>query len=700
MMFYMIMGIFVLVGELLLTAYMIKSFVKQKGGVNTDNLIYLASSFVILYILYYLALNYSSATDVFDVFANINNALDAFTFKLDLSLIRSLTSANVIFKIDFIIAICLASVSTISTVIALFSKRIINKRKVRNTFKNKGDIVLGDSETGREYVKNNPNSIIWDDKADYKELIDNKIGVCVARLNAKNLASKINNKEHHLILFKDSSCSYSDVLEIYEETIQIRKEQKVNLDEENALFLHIEASVEEQPAINEQFVANVSKDSNSYVTCFNKYELMARRFVIEHPMTKYIPRDFFNSNLSLKDDKDINVVFVGFDKISAELFKMLAMETQFAKENKKKKEFYISQVNYHIYDRDDNVLQDNSLSLLETDLDKFFKNADTEKIEKICNIIKKDKNVYSHEAKQEIENLINDNSYTYVIVALYNDLENVAYASSLVNEIENDNFKVFARVEKDALYKEKDNKGINKNIIYFGKDDLLNHANIVNEDLIVLAQRTNDIYKTNSPVTKKSILSWQNIILIKQYANIYQALSMFFKINLLGFDVIRKEQLQDERIISKEEFYNVYPRVYLDNIKYEDYKDNKINNLIGFIEHSRWNAHYFISGYKPMKFEEFAPVNGGERRNHQQHDIKKRHVFLTSNYDGLDKVIKTMYLMDKYKEEYKDKKCDDNETKTDAFLEIAKYYYYDFMVMNEIYDIFETLGYSIVDRKN
>ena len=39
-------------------------------------------------------------------------------------------------------------------------------------------------------------------------------------------------------------------------------------------------------------------------------------------------------------------------------------------------------------------------------------------------------------------------------------------------------------------------------------------------------------------------------------------------------------------------------------------------------------------------------------------------------------------------------------TKTDAFLEIAKYYYYDFMVMNEIYDIFETLGYLIVDRKN
>ena len=115
-------------------------------------------------------------------------------------------------------------------------------------------------------------------------------------------------------------------------------------------------------------------------------------------------------------------------------------------------------------------------------------------------------------------------------MALYNDLENVAYASSLVNEIESNNFKVFARVEEDTLYKEKENKGINREIVYFGKEDMLNHDNIVNEDLITLAQKTNSIYKATSPITKKSILEWQSIILIKQYANIYQAL---LKINFV-----------------------------------------------------------------------------------------------------------------------------------------------------------------------
>ena len=695
-MIYMIVGILVLIGELLLAAYMIKSFIKQKGGVNTDNLIYLASSFIILYVLYYMALSFCNTTDVFDVFANVNNALDAFTFKLDLDLVRSLAKEHFVFKIDFFLAICLATVSVITTVAALFSKRILNKSKIRKVFKDKGDIVLGDSETAREYIKNNKNSIIWDDKADYKELINNKIALCSERLNAKNLASRIKNSEHHLILFKDSSYSYSDILEIYEEAVKIRKDNNIILNEENTLFLHIEASVEEQPTINQQFIANVSSDCNSYVSCFNKYELMARRFIIDYPMTKYIPRNFYNKNLSLKEDKDINVVFIGFDDVSVELFKMLVMETQFAKENKKTKQFYISPVNYHIYDIDDKVLQNNSLSILETDLDELFKNADAEKIEKICNIIKKDKNVYSYEAKKEIEGLINENTYTYVIVALYNDLENVAYASSLINEIDSDNFKVFARVSEDALYREKDNKKVNEEIIYFGKEGLINHDNIVNEDLIVLAQKTNSLYSINSPITKKNLLTWQSIILMKQYANIYQALSMFFKINLLGYDVVKKDCLNDRTIVSKEEFYKTYPLFDKEKMVY---KDNKIANLIGFIEHSRWNAHYFMSGYKAMKFEDFAPINGEKRRDHQSHNMKKRHAFLTSYYNGMETVLKGMYLMDKYGEDYKNNKFTDEDMESKKFKELAVYYYYDMMVMNDIYDILESLDYAIVKDK-
>lgn len=698
-MFYLIMGCIILVGELLLAIYIGKSFVRKRGIINTDNLIYLASAFAIVYLLYYLSLNYANSIDVFDMFANIKSALDVFTFDLNLELIRLLANEYWVYKIDFIFAICLATISTIFTVISLFGKKIINKKKIKYVLKNKGDIIIGDSKTGRQYVKNNENSIIWDDNADYKELVDAGIGICTERLTSKNLAKKINNKEHHLILFKDSSYSYSDILQMYEDTIQIRKTDSSNLNEENVLFLHIEASVEEQPAINQQFIANVSQDSNSYVSCFNKYELLARRFVINYPMSKYMPRDFFNDNLSLKEDKEVNVLFVGFKDSSVELFKMLVMETQFAKENKKNKEFYISQVNYHIYDKDYNKLKDSALSILEADLDMFFKDSDTEKIEKICNIVKNDKNVYSYETKEEMKALINDNSYTYIIVDLNNDLANVAYASNLVNEIEHKNYKIFARVEEDALYEEKVNKTLDNGIIYFGNANMLNHENIVNEDLIVLAQRTNDSYKINSPITKKSILDWQNIILIKQYANIYQALSMYFKLNLMGFDVIKKEHIRDEVVITKKAFQKVCPNVNVNKLVYNDYKGNKVYNLIGFIEHSRWNAHYFMNGYKYMKFEEFAPAKNEKRKNHQMHGIKKKHVFLTSNYNGLDKVIKTMYLMDKYGVEYTKQKIDDKDMKTKKFMEIAKYYYYDFMVMNTIYDVFDTLGYAIIKKK-
>ena len=84
--------------------------------------------------------------------------------------------------------------------------------------------------------------------------------------------------------------------------------------------MHIEAFIEEQPTINEHFIKNVSKESNSYVTCFNKYELYARKFIMEHPISKYIPRDFYDEkNFSLKENKKINVVFLGFGKVSLSL---------------------------------------------------------------------------------------------------------------------------------------------------------------------------------------------------------------------------------------------------------------------------------------------------------------------------------------------------------------------------------------------
>ena len=215
-------------------------------------------------------------------------------------------------------------------------------------------------------------------------------------------------------------------------------------------------------------------------------------------------------------------------------------------------------------------------------------------------------------------------------------------------------------------------------ITYFGKEDILNHDNIVNEKLIEFAQRTNLIYSKNSPITKKEILAWQKIILVKQYANIYQSISMFFKLNLKGFDIVKKEDLDGFKIIRKEEFEKACPKVDYNSLKYEDYFKDNLYNLIGFIEHSRWNAHFLLSGYKPMNFSEFAPINGEGRSSHQKHGMIKKHACLTSNYKGLDKLIKTQYLMDEYKERYVECDIDKIAAKSynsKAFKECAKTYY-------------------------
>ena len=702
MIVYLILTSIILFMEVLFTVYVTTTMIKKKSIISNDNVIYLGVSGGLLYTLYIIALLNSSGVDFFDFFASINNALDAFAFKFELDLIRGLSSKHILFLITFIYTVLLTSLSTILTVITLFKHRIFNYFRLKKAFSDKGDIILGDSKTAREYLKTNKNSIIWDDKADYKELTKENIAICNIKLTSKNLAKKIKDSEHHLILFKDSSYSYSDILELYEDAISLRKEKGYNLDENNALFLHIEANVEEQPTINEQFIANVSEGGNSYVTCFNKYELFARKFLMDHPITKYIPRTFFeDKNFALKEDKKINVVFLGFGKVNLELFKMMAMEFQFASYNKKKERFYVNQVNYYLYDNNKNNLNENAIAILESDLDKMYKNSDLEKIEKVCNIVKKEDNVYSYSTKEDLINLINEDSYTYIVVSLESDLENVAYAQNLIGFLEEGNYKVFARVKEDALYNEKNKSKKDNYIVYFGKEDILNHENIVNEKLIEFAQRTNMIYSKNSPITKKEILAWQKIILVKQYANIYQSISMFFKLNLMGFDIVKNEDINNRVVVSKEEFERICPKIEFDKLNYEDYFKDNLYNLIGFIEHSRWNSHFLLSGYKPMNFKDFAPINGESRSTHQKHGMIKKHACLTSNYNGLDKLIKTQYLMDEYKENYIN--CDINNIpkkayKSSLFKACAKTYYYDFMVMNEIYEILNILGYSIIKR--
>lgn len=731
-----VLGVIFILAEVTIFTLFIRSIVNTKMVAQKENIKYFVPTFILLYIMYLtasfyynqVALGEAITIDVFYSFSLINFVLDTFAFNINTALIYPLVEESVLFFIAYLGASLLASITTVLTVTALLRTRISNYFKRRKAFAKNCDILIGASQATLEYYEQNGNCLIWDDKLDsnaYVDLLNQGFIVCREKLTELNLYSKLKKGEHHIILFKGSSFAYADILKYFQGAVKlkeenIKKSKTLAGNTSNLLYLHIESTIEEMQTLRDQFVADVDDACNSYVTCFNKYELLARDFVTNYPISKYVPRDFFEDNLALKEDKKINVAFIGFGNINKELFEMMAIEFQFAHKVKvgDKERFVSAPVNYYIYDNDEKKLNSDTITRLRYDYHTIFNNSDLPAFDEFCKVETMALDVNSVEVKRGLESLIDDNSYTYIIVSLASDLENVAYAESLQSYFYGKkNIKVFARVKEEPLYSKTADCDCPphelNSVEFFGRaKNILTHKNIVNEELATLSQRINHKYMENAR-SSESKMAWEKLPLVKQYSNIYQALNIFFKLNLLGYWAVRKDVYDANKshysVVTKDEFYSLYQIIAHDDLKYSDFFTLKKFNLIGFIEHARWVAFHFLLGYKPMNFNEIkirekVYEENGERKverilDDQMHENIKKHICLTSNYEGLDKVIKTEYLMQKtgkYSADFEKMSLTEEDMQTKEFKTLSDFYYYDFMVLEEIYQILEDMNYVIV----
>ena len=732
---YYVLGAIFIIAEVMIFTLFIRSMINSKMIAQKENIKYFVPTFILLYIMYLTAsfyynleaLNDKITIDVFYSFSLINFVLDTFAFNINTALIYPLVQKSALFFAAYLGASLLATLITVLTVTALLRTRISNYFKRQKAFAKNCDILIGACPASLEYYETNGNCLIWDDRLDsaaYVDLLNKGFIACREKITPANLYNKLKKGEHHIILFKGSNIEYSDILKTFQDTVKQKEESikagKAKRDQNNLLFLHIESTIEEMQTLRDQFVAEVDQSCNSYVTCFNKYELLARDFVTTYPITKYVPRDFYESNLALKKGKKINVVMMGFGNINKELFEMMAIEFQFAHITKKdgKEQFESEPVNYYIYDTDASKLNTDTSAKLVYDYETIFNNSDLPRFDRFCNVEFKKLDVNSFEVRKQLDEIVNEDSFTYVIVSLAGDLENVAYAESLQSYFYGSkNIKVFARVKEEPLYSQKNTcdcpKHEQNTVEFFGKaKNILTHKNIINEELIELSQRINGKYMQYTRQGINNKVEWEKLPLVKQYSNIYQALNIFFKLNLLGFWAVKKDVYEADKehykVITKDDFYKTYETIKHENLTYDDYFTLKRFNLVGFVEHSRWCAFHFLLGYKPMNFDEIKIVEKVEKDGKtrvmledQLHGNIKKHICLTSNYEGLDLVIRKEYLMVREKQNYKNfdifKDIDDKDMASAEFKDFSNFYYYDFMVLEDIYQILEEMNYVIVE---
>lgn len=703
---YLAFGIVFLVLLLALAAGIVVTLVrslKEKDEViSKKNLLYLVPVFLIVYFLHVTASAFNGKKlDFFYCYSLINAVFDALKAKTINELLTPLCNAYPVYYVDFALAFLLGAAAAILSVASFFGHRLRNFFSVKSLLGGKCDVVLGDSDEAVKYAKNTKRCLLLGtdiSRARYADLMKEGVTVLRARLDGEALGRKLKKTVCNVIVFRDGKLPYTKVIDAFSGLLAGGNAQ-----------MHLEANQDEMKILKEKFIPNAEKSASSHLACFSKYELMARRFTEEHPITKYIPRSFYNPNFTLKEGKEIHVVFVGFGKVNYQLFRMCAMQFQFAGEKNGK--LLSHPVHYHIYDKENTAMHNEFFSRILFEFEEDYGACDFPKPEPICLIDRHQSDINSVEARKHFKSLVTPNSFTYFIVSVSEDLEDASYAQTLKRLMKNEkNYRIFVRAKNgngEVLNDENDS------LIFFGEDaKIYSHENIVNDELSELAKRINLLYNNIAnppdwvrevkklPLEEQSaalqkLLSdadrhhymetlWNELPYIEQASNLYHALNLPFKLHLLGFCMER-----GTGGVTEAEFRSRYINSGVKN-DYRDYSfffGTEPSNVLAYIEHSRWNALYILYDYKQMPKSEMRVVNG--KLAHK--DVaRKLHACLTSYY-GLHELIAF-----KFAKLYPDEDFSKVDYKNDARLaELAKIYAYDYMDLDKIYGEITSMGYVL-----
>lgn len=660
------------------------AFVK-KNYFDKKSLVYITPTYLLTYALYLLCGIYMGDNiDFFYCFNLIGKSFSVYGFDIDTSLVADIMEEFTVYKAVFVLLCFLSVVTTVFGVVVLFGGKVVNFLRKRRILHNNGDIVLGYSPDSLTYVKVNKNTVLWADidSKTLNGLVAQGIAVTNAPQTAKVAVRYLTKGEHHIIAFKDTNFSFSKLIDFFED---------IKCQKDSLLYLHLEASAEEMRIVQKKFVSEVTEQSNSFISSFSRHELIARNFVMNYPISKFVPSIFFNENKTLKDDKQINVVFVGFGRVNYEVFKQCVVQFQFVK-NDGNGRLKVAPVNYYVYDSDESHLQRDALLKIQYRFDEAFAGGQLPPAEKICRVKEAKKiDVNSAEARLGFRNLVDENNFTMFVVSLKDDLVDASYAESIKSVMgQRQNYMIFARAKKN------DNSRLNKNeskVVYFGEDDVCtNRDTIVNEELIKLSRCVNDLYNQTTQDRIAAIRSWESLPIVEQYSNISSALGVPFKLNLLGFD-IAKGGISN---ITEKDYALAYGVSPASSDEENPYFATSRANVLAYSEHSRWVAFYFLFDYTQLPTDGIKWVsdsNGMLKLLHKNPEAKQ-HACMTSYY-GLDKLIDVEWNLTQQKMACG---CSDKLKKTDRkqFLDI---YAYDCMVLDSLYNSVNKAGYAVVKNK-
>lgn len=659
-------GIIILILELLLIANFIVMSYRNKVVFSKSNFLYFIPVLLLTAAIYVIGQAYQNKTlDFFMIVDSVRYSMKVFTFEVNKTFVQAAIKDNTLFALSFYICTVLGGLTLVSSIIAIIKMTLVNTFRVTKRRLNGADIVLGNDKNAFLYAKANPNTIIWVDSLEKKlsneekeSLFNNKIAFMYKPFNYKNINSYFASKKeiYHFIIFNETNniryTRYIDIL------------TNENIDTDSTVFLHIEAPNEYINFVNNQMSKKAVNSNYKFIaSCFNIYELIARNFVLNNTFIDYLNKNSIENGI-LKED--INVFFLGFGKTNYSLFQSCVLNNQFVGLCDDK--LCNKLVNYYLYDSDEKTFNKELIARLHFDYYARKIDENIPPLEKICNLEFRKINIKSDMFIDEIESKMKGNSHNIIFVSFSNGVENASFAEVLEHYFYKKNIHIYYNIDNkyDILPIEFSNK-----LTPFGfKSNILTHDVIANDSLSRMAMHVN---KTYNKISVDKLVEWEKLPIIEKYSNVYSAINLRFKLQMLGFnyeDVLNK-------VVSKEEYlvrlFENKTNEEIDKLRlydsYDEYFKVNLRTIMAYQEHLRWCVYYYLNNFDQMNSSDF------EFKNNKViiKDLnEKRHGCLTTYY-GLDILYNKM--LDIYKNNNIDKNILDIES-----------YKYDYMVLDNLYE--------------
>ena len=439
---------------------------------------------------------------------------------------------------------------------------------------------------------------------------------------------------------------------------------------------------------NEELYLQLQRQTLGLLTYTNKYIITSEDFVEKHPFTEFMRgKSIIDENGLIPGNLSVNVMLIGFGQTNQHIYAATSAVNQFITAGKKGQIPRLKPVNYYIFDKDDAARSylNHSCFRYETEFleedhsgDAFYPFPD-----KPANVYYDVRDINDAEFYRRLRKIIvpsdaEKRSINYIIIAFGKDMENLELAQRLSvkkHEWGLDNLCIFVKVRDKQLQNcsvflnsasENDKDYI---AICNEGENIFDIDEIIDREILRMAKSRSFAYEKSSLQSKQNekkltddeikILTnyrWHNMDPNKAASNIYDILSIRFKLDLMGvdarddwktfrgrydmslgekinknnkqkrldFSAIETRILRDERAhldsyitFLGEDTYNRYELDRLDfsTIKSENYRDEVSKYLSGGTlranmmvqEHYRWNAFMISKG--------FVPVNKGNPDN-------------------------------------------------------------------------------------